>query len=157
MDRRATRRAPARCKRLPVFFLERRLRHPMKHQLRSLPRSCLFALLIAGSIHAAEYDLIVRGGRIVDGTGNPWFQGDVAIKGDRIMAIGRVTGEAKRVINASNLVVTPGFIDMHSHSDWVLFEDGHAQSKIRQGVTGFSSARSRASARSTFEKHYRRN
>jgi N-acyl-D-aspartate/D-glutamate deacylase/sugar lactone lactonase YvrE len=84
---------------------------------------------------AQEFDLIIRNGRIVDGSGNPWFFGDVAIKGARIAGVGRVAGEAKRVIDATGLVVAPGFIDMHSHSDWVLLEDGQAQSKIRQGVT----------------------
>jgi N-acyl-D-aspartate/D-glutamate deacylase len=84
---------------------------------------------------AADYDLLIRHGKIVDGTGNPWFYGDVAIKGNRIVAVGVAPGAAKRVIEAQDLVVTPGFIDMHSHSDWVLLEDGNAQSKIRQGVT----------------------
>jgi N-acyl-D-amino-acid deacylase len=82
------------------------------------------------------YDLLLVGGRIVDGTGNPWFRGDVAVKGDRIVAVGRVPpGGAARTIDARNLVVAPGFIDMHSHSDYLLLEDGLAQSKIRQGVT----------------------
>ncbi len=82
-----------------------------------------------------RHSLILRGGRIVDGTGNPWFVGDVAINGDRIVEIGSVTGTADRVIDARNLVIAPGFVDMHSHSDWTLFEDGNAESKIRQGVT----------------------
>jgi N-acyl-D-aspartate/D-glutamate deacylase len=82
------------------------------------------------------YDLVIRGGRLVDGTGNPWFAGDVAIRGDRIVAVGRVPRRpARREIDASGLVVAPGFIDMHSHSDYLLLEDGRAQSKIRQGVT----------------------
>jgi N-acyl-D-aspartate/D-glutamate deacylase len=88
--------------------------------------------------NAAEptYDLIVRRGKIVDGSGNPWFYGDVAICGDRIVAVGRVpAGSARREIDAHGLVVAPGFIDMHSHSDYVLLEDGRAQSKVRQGVT----------------------
>jgi len=88
-----------------------------------------------GTKAAAPYDLVFRNARIVDGTGNPWFTGDVAVRGDRIVAVGRVTGSAKRVIDAKGLVVAPGFIDMHSHSDDVLLEDGDAQSKIRQGVT----------------------
>jgi N-acyl-D-amino-acid deacylase len=82
------------------------------------------------------YDLLITNGRIVDGTGNPWFYGDVAVRGDRIVGVGRVPdGKAKRTIDAKGLVVSPGFIDMHSHSDFLLLEDGHAQSKIRQGVT----------------------
>lgn len=84
----------------------------------------------------ADYDVILRHGRIVDGTGNPWFYADVAIKHDRIARVARnLTGSAKKEINAQGLVVSPGFIDMHSHSDFLLFEDGDAQSKIHQGVT----------------------
>ena len=95
------------------------------------------ALFHSAMLHAAagEYDLIIRHGKIVDGSGNPWFYGDVAVKRDRIAGVGRIAGEANRVIEADGLVVAPGFIDMHSHSDWVLLEDGNAQSKIRQGVT----------------------
>ena len=83
------------------------------------------------------YDLVIRNGRVVDGTGNPWFRGDLAIRGDRIVALGLIPENvpARRVIDASGRVVAPGFIDIHSHSDWVLFEDGGAPSKIRQGVT----------------------
>lgn len=102
------------------------------------PLQCLAALLASLTIHpaiAADFDLVIRGGRIVDGTGNPWFNGDVAIKDDRIVAIGRISGTADREIDASGLVVAPGFVDIHSHSDFLLLEDGHAQSKIRQGVT----------------------
>src|ERR1051326_2868325 len=82
-----------------------------------------------------KHDLVIRHGRIVDGTGNPWFDGDVAVEGERIVGVGHATGEAKRVIEARGLVIAPGFIDMHSHSDWLLLEDGRAQSKSRQGVT----------------------
>lgn len=82
------------------------------------------------------YDLVLRGGRIVDGTGNPWFVGDVAIVGQRIAAVGRISvGAGKQEFDATDLVVAPGFIDMHSHSDYVLLQDGRAESKIRQGVT----------------------
>lgn len=84
----------------------------------------------------AEYDLIVRNGRVVDGTGNPWYYADLAVRGDRIAAIGKLPSAAGRQeIDAKGLVVAPGFIDMHSHSDHLLLEDGDAQSKIRQGVT----------------------
>lgn len=82
------------------------------------------------------YDLLIKNGLLVDGTGNPWFYGDVAIKGDRIAALGQVAPKlARKMIDAKGLVIAPGFIDIHSHSDDLLLEDGHAQSKIRQGVT----------------------
>lgn len=95
-------------------------------------------LLFAVTARAADepYDLVIRHGRIVDGTGNPWYYGDVGIRGDRIVSVGSIASDrAKREIDATGLVVAPGFIDMHSHSDWLLLEDGHAHSKIRQGVT----------------------
>jgi N-acyl-D-amino-acid deacylase len=84
----------------------------------------------------APYDLVIRNGKVVDGTGNPWFLADVGIKNDRITAIGRIpAGLATREIDATGHVVAPGFIDVHSHSDTLVLEDGTAQSKIRQGVT----------------------
>ncbi|HEY7064340.1 MAG TPA: D-aminoacylase [Chloroflexota bacterium] len=84
----------------------------------------------------AEYDLAIRGGRLVDGTGNPWYWGDVAVKDGRIAAIGAVgPNAAARTIEADGRVVCPGFIDMHTHSDIPLLKDGDAQSKVRQGVT----------------------
>src|SRR5215204_1960529 len=81
------------------------------------------------------YDVVIRNGKIVDGTGNPWYFGNVAIKGDKIEALGRIKAKGKREIDAKGLIVAPGFIDMHSHSDFTILEDGNAQSKIRQGVT----------------------
>ena len=84
----------------------------------------------------ASYDVIIRGGRIVDGTGDPWTTGDVAINGGRIAAVGRLrSATATRVVDATGLVVAPGFIDLHTHSDVSLLADPYAQSKVRQGVT----------------------
>src|SRR5882724_4842185 len=84
----------------------------------------------------AEFDLVIHGGRLIDGTGNPWFYGDVAIKKGRIASIGKISPEAgQRAISAKGYVVTPGFIDMHTHSDQPVIADGNAESKLRQGVT----------------------
>ncbi len=100
--------------------------------------ACLFVLLVS-VVRAASpeppYDLVIRNGRIVDGTGNPWFYGDLAVRGDRIAVIDKIAERGAREIDAKGLIVAPGFIDMHSHSDLLLLEDGNAQSKIRQGVT----------------------
>ena len=81
------------------------------------------------------YDVIIRGGQVIDGSGAAGYAGDVAIEGDRIAALGRVEGVARSEIDASGLVVGPGFIDLHSHSDFNFFIDPMADSKIRQGVT----------------------
>lgn len=97
---------------------------------------CLYLLIAVSSGAEPPYDLVIRGGRIIDGSGNPWSYGDVAVRDGRIAAVGRIKpAEARQEIDAKGLIVAPGFIDMHSHSDLLLVEDGAAQSKIRQGVT----------------------
>jgi N-acyl-D-amino-acid deacylase len=81
-------------------------------------------------------DLLIRGGRVIDGAGNPWFAADVGIAGDRIVAVGCLAGEgAMRVIDAGGLVVCPGFVDMHTHSDLQLLVNPPHEAKIHQGVT----------------------
>ena len=82
------------------------------------------------------YDLIIMNGRIVDGTGNPWFYGDVAIRGDRIVKVGRVgPARAVRRIDAAGMIVAPGFIDMLGQSELNLLIDPRAESKVFQGIT----------------------
>ncbi|HKQ75914.1 MAG TPA: D-aminoacylase [Blastocatellia bacterium] len=100
----------------------------------------LFILMIALSAgvegQQAEFDLLIRHGRLVDGTGNPSYIGDIAVRDGRLAAIGALANaSAARVIDANGLVVAPGFIDIHNHSDDTILEDGDAQSMVRQGVT----------------------
>ena len=82
------------------------------------------------------FDLIIRNGRVMDGSGNPWYRADVGITGDRITRIGNIgTETAGRVIDANGMIVSPGFIDIHSHSDYPILIEPEGHSKIRQGVT----------------------
>jgi N-acyl-D-amino-acid deacylase len=82
------------------------------------------------------HDLIVRGGRIVDGCGNPWYRGDVGVRGARIAAIGAPGSlRGSRVIDAADAYVTPGFVDPHTHSDITILQYPCADSALRQGVT----------------------
>jgi dihydroorotase/N-acyl-D-amino-acid deacylase len=84
----------------------------------------------------AQYDLLIINGHILDGSGSPWFEGSLAVKDGKIADVGRlIDATASRVIDAKGLVVAPGFIDLHSHSDRPLLVDGKGESKIRQGVT----------------------
>jgi N-acyl-D-amino-acid deacylase len=89
------------------------------------------------------FDIIITGGKILDGSGNPWRYGDIAIKEDKIVAIGQLVPggatsppqAATTVIDASGMVVSPGFIDMHSHSDLAFLQHPLVEPKVRQGIT----------------------
>jgi N-acyl-D-amino-acid deacylase len=82
------------------------------------------------------HDLVIRDGLVVDGSGRPAYKGDLGVSEGRIIEIGSLdSGEASELIDASGFAVTPGFIDMHSHSDFVLLVNPKAESKVRQGVT----------------------
>jgi N-acyl-D-amino-acid deacylase len=84
----------------------------------------------------AAFDVLITGGRIVDGTGAPWYRADIGIIGDRIEAIGQLAGrDAKQRVDASSLVVAPGFIDMLGQSEFNVLADPRAASKITQGIT----------------------
>ena len=81
------------------------------------------------------YDLIIRSGTIIDGTNRPGFSADLAIQEDRIAAVGTVSGDAEQTIDATGRVVSPGFIDVHSHDDFALLDRPLCDFKIMQGVT----------------------
>jgi N-acyl-D-amino-acid deacylase len=86
--------------------------------------------------NAGEYDVIIRNGRILDGAGGPWYSDDIAISNDRIVAIGKLeNAHAKRVVDATGRVVSPGFIDMLGQSETALLIDNRSLSKLSQGIT----------------------
>ncbi|NBR83891.1 MAG: D-aminoacylase [Verrucomicrobia bacterium] len=90
--------------------------------------------LINAPVLAQEFDLLLRGGRVADGTGNPAVFADVAVKGGRIAAVGRVTGTAKRTLDVKGLVVAPGFVDTHTHAEGIE-DQPLAENFLRMGVT----------------------
>ncbi|MXX03107.1 MAG: D-aminoacylase [Gemmatimonadetes bacterium] len=91
--------------------------------------------ILDGCAIAQRYDVIIRGGQVIDGTGAAPVVADIAIEGDRIVQIGPVQGSSRNTIDATGKIVCPGFIDIHSHTDLSLLVDPRAESKIRQGVT----------------------
>ncbi|HQR23566.1 MAG TPA: D-aminoacylase [Steroidobacteraceae bacterium] len=116
-------------------------------QRSSSPVWRLVAVLIVGALAAvtacppapqgleASFDIVIANGRVVDGTGSPWYAADVGIRDGRIAAIGHLTGPAKRRIDAHGQVVAPGFIDMLGQSELSVLVNPHLPSKIFQGIT----------------------
>lgn len=105
--------------------------------LRLLPL-LLIAFIILSCEQSGEgpYDLIIQNGKVIDGTGNPWYQADVGIYRDKVVAIGPLNPKlAKRVVDASGKIVAPGFIDMLGQSETSILVDNRAMSKISQGIT----------------------
>jgi dihydroorotase/N-acyl-D-amino-acid deacylase len=93
-------------------------------------------VVVSAQRPSARFDVLITGGRIVDGTGSPWFRGDVGIAGDKIAAVGTLAGAtAGTTIDATNLVVAPGFIDLLGQSEFNVLVDNRAASKILQGIT----------------------
>ena len=95
-----------------------------------------FALNAYGQAGEPVFDLVIKNGHIVDGTGNPWFPGDVGVRDGMILKVGDLSGAAaERTIDATGHVVSPGFIDIHNHSDQQVLTNPRAENYIRQGVT----------------------
>ena len=104
---------------------------------RVAPAVLVGAFLIAGlGAQPPTYDLLIRNARIVDGTGSPWYRGDIALRGETIARIApRIEGPAARTIDAGGHVVAPGFIDIHTHARRGIFDVPTADNYLRQGVT----------------------
>lgn len=117
---------------------------------------CLSAAGVPAQTQAQDrYDILLQGGRVVDGTGAPWYRADVAIDGERIVRIGRLEGaEAETVIDASGLVIAPGFIDPHTHALRGIFDVPTAESALLQGVTTLTEGND-GSSPWPIDEHYR--
>ena len=94
----------------------------------------LCLVLLGTTLAAQDFDLLLRGGRVADGTGNPAVFADVAVRGGRIVAVGRVQGAAKRSVEVRGLIVAPGFIDTHTHAEGIEHQP-RAENFLRMGVT----------------------
>src|SRR5688572_21517991 len=93
----------------------------------------LIGMICIVSAEQEQLDVVIRNGLIYDGSGSAPVKGDLAIRGDRVIAVGKVTGKGAMEIDAKGMAVSPGFINMLSWATESLIEDGHSQSDIRQG------------------------
>ena len=107
----------------------------MRLPLRLITPLLLASIPVALAAQEDVYDVLIRNGRIIDGTGSPWYAGDVGIRGGRIAAIGTLGGAARRTVDAAGMVVAPGFIDMLGQSEMSILVDPQLPSKIFQGIT----------------------
>ena len=106
-----------------------------KDTLGWIAATCAF-LLVRAAAQTATYDIFIRNAHIIDGTGNPWYSGEIVVKSGKIAAVGHLGNvAATKVIDGTGLVAAPGFIDLHTHSDLSLLADGKGESAIRDGVT----------------------
>src|SRR5512133_1964365 len=106
-------------------------------EISTRPMKRLFLFLFFALPLFAQYDVLIRNGRVIDGSGNPWYSADVAITNDRIVLVGHAPegATAKRTIDARGLVIAPGFIDMLGQSETNLLIDRRVTSKLTQGIT----------------------
>jgi len=113
-------------------------REPFLKWIAALTLALFLSFMACGKNLDYEFDLIIANGRVIDGSGSLWFPADVGIRGDEIIQVGKLINQEKRgrrIIDATGLTVTPGFIDIHSNSDFSLLIDGRAHSKLHQGIT----------------------
>lgn len=99
-------------------------------------RALILLLLLTGSVYAQPFDIIIKNGKVIDGTGNPWFYGDVAISKGKIIAVGNLSSAtATQTLDATGLIVAPGFIDVHAHIEGGELTTPTANNFIHDGVT----------------------
>jgi N-acyl-D-amino-acid deacylase len=110
-----------------------------RHAVLPIPVVLASAVVAAAVLSGAQepaFDLVIRNGRIIDGTGNPWYRADVGLRGDTIARIAyRIAAPAVRTIDAHGQVIAPGFIDIHSHARTTIFDVPTVENYLRQGVT----------------------
>ena len=107
----------------------------MPVRIAAAPLLGLIVTVSAAAAPAPLYDIVIRNGHVLDGSGNPWVNADVAIKDGRFVKVGRVEGHGRREIDAQGDFVSPGWIDMMDQSGEVLLKNGLAENKLREGVT----------------------
>ena len=100
-----------------------------------MTRIVLLVLLSFGSAYSQQYDILIKNGKIVDGSGNPWFYGDIGIVKEKIVAVGKLAGSASKTLDAKGLIVAPGFIDVHTHIEGNDLRVPTAPNFILDGVT----------------------
>jgi dihydroorotase/N-acyl-D-amino-acid deacylase len=128
------------CHRRFSFAVDKKNGQIKRMRIKRIELLWFWAVLLVLAPPAARageaFDIVIRNGRIIDGTGSPWYWGDVAIREGRIAAIGKIDiTNARRVIEAKAMVVAPGFMDMLGQSDLTILVDPHLPSKIFQGIT----------------------
>jgi len=96
---------------------------------------CAMCILLVAKAPATEYDIVIRGGRVLDGAGNPWIRADIAVNEGRVVSVGQISGHGIKEIDAKGRYVSPGFIDMMDQSGRVLLKNGSAENKLLMGVT----------------------
>lgn len=111
-------------------------------------------IFTSSSFAQEDFDIIIKGGRVIDGSGNPWYNADVGIVGERITRIGNLDGaNATQIIDATGLTVSPGFIDPHTHAMQGIFDVPNAESALLQGVTTLTEGND-GSSPFPINKHY---
>ena len=116
------------------FF--RGIRPLRKFTITTILASVLFSLASSPKAQSPAYDLVLKNGRIIDGSGSPWYRADLAIRGDAIVKIApSITESAARILDAEGLIISPGFIDIHTHARRGIFQVPTAENYVRQGVT----------------------